>query len=346
MNRETIDTTRLQRVARAYCETAVLFAAIDLELFTHVAQGADTEEKLASALGISRLNVERLVNAALAMKLLALDGARLRNAADTARYLVKGRPTYAADWLTFTRGDVPNWFGLTEVLTSNQPPSVLGMYETLTVEQARRYHESTYSIGTGAARRFTRRVDLAGRRRLLDLGGGSGAYSIQAVKTYPQLTAIVLDLPPVTEVAKEYIRDAHVEDRVSVLPGDFTSTPFPDDVDVVLMASNMALYEESVIADIVRRVHHALVPGGEYHLIGEMLDDDRSGPLDAALWGVGEALNHSRGKAHTIGQCVGYFRDAGFNRITDDVFVPGTLHHVVGVKDQPDQRAGPAGSSR
>lgn len=332
MSTETVDTTRLQRVARAYCETAVLYAAIDLELFTHVARGADTEEKLGRVLGISRLQVERLVNAALAMKLLTIDAGTLRNAADAARFLVKGQPTYAADWLTFTRDDVPNWFRLTQVLTSDQSPSVLGMYETLTVEQARRYHASTYSIGTGAARRFTRRVDLSGRRRLLDLGGGSGAYSIQAVRMHPQLRAVVLDLPPVTEVTKEYIREAGVDDRVSVLPGDFTSTPFPDDVDVVLMASNMALYEEAVIADIVRRVHRALVPGGEYHLIGEMLDDDRSGPLDAALWGIGEALNHSSGKAHTIGQCLGYFRDAGFEKVTHDVFVPGTLHHVVGVK--------------
>ncbi len=329
---ETIDTTRLQHLARAYCETAVLFSAIDLELFTHVARGADTEEKLASALDIPGLQVERLVNAALAMKLLCIDGSTLRNAADTDRYLVKGKPTYAADWLTFTRADVPKWFRLTEALTSHQPPSVLGMYENLTVEQARSYHASTYSIGTGAARRFTKRVDLSGRRRLLDLGGGSGAYSIQAVKMYPQLTAVVLDLPPVTEVAKEYIRDANVQDRVSVLPGDFTRTPFPDDVDVVLMASNMAIYEEAVIADIVRRVHRALVPGGEFHLLGEMLDDDRSGPLDAALWGVGEAVNRSRGKAHTIGQCLGYFRDAGFSKITHGVFVPGTLHQVVGIK--------------
>ncbi|MCZ7561597.1 MAG: acetylserotonin O-methyltransferase [Burkholderiaceae bacterium] len=331
--RETIDTTRLQRFARAYCESAVLFAAIDLELFTHVARGADTEDKLASALDISGLRVERLVNAALAMKLMSIDGGTLRNAADASRYLVKGQPTYAADWLTFTRADVPKWFQLTEALTSHQPPSVLGMYDDLTVEQARSYHASTYSIGTGAARRFTKRVDLSGRRRLLDLGGGSGAYSIQAVKMYPQLSAIVLDLPPVTEVAKEYIRDANVEDRVSVLPGDFTSTPFPDDVDVVLMASNMALYEEAVIADIVRRVHDALVPGGEFHLVGEMLDDDRGGPLDAALWGIGEAVNHSRGKAHTIGQSLGYFRDAGFNKITHSVFVSGTLYHVVGVKN-------------
>ncbi|MCC2099848.1 MAG: hypothetical protein KDJ12_01805, partial [Hyphomicrobiales bacterium] len=65
MTAERIDTTRLQRLARAYCETAVLYAAIDLDLFTHVSQGADSVEKLANAMGIRRLQTERLVTTAV-----------------------------------------------------------------------------------------------------------------------------------------------------------------------------------------------------------------------------------------------------------------------------------------
>ena len=92
------------------------------------------------------------------------------------------------------------------------------------------------------------------------------------------------------------------------------------------------LQGRSVIRAVVRRVHDALLPGGEIGLVGEMLDDDRRGPLDAALWGMNEAICHSGGKAHTIGQCLGYFRDAGFTAIRDEVFVPGVLHLVSGVK--------------
>lgn len=332
MTREATDTTRLQRLARAYCESAVLFAMIDLELFTHVAGGANSMEKLTAALGIRPLQVERLVAVALAMGLLEAQGEVLGNAPDAARFLVRGQPGYAADWLTFTRGDVPAWFRLTDYLKSPEAPSILGMYEDLTVEQARKYHAATYSIGAGAGRRFARQIDLSGRRKLLDLGGGSGAYSIAAVKAYPQLRAVVLDLPPVTEVAKEYISRAGVADRVSVLPGDFTRTPFPDDADVVVMASNLPIYDETVIRGVVAKVHAALLPGGEFHLLGEMLDDDRKGPLDAALWGMNEAVCRSAGKAHTIGQCIDYFNAAGFANVGDEVFVPGVLHRVHGLK--------------
>lgn len=332
MSAPPIDTVRLQRYARAYCETAVLYAALDLALFTHVDAGADTEARLASAMDVSPLQAERLVACVLAMGLVELVDGRLRNAPDADRFLVKGRPGYAADWLTFTRANVPDWFRLTDLLVRAEPPTTLGMYEHLTVDDARRYHAATFSIGAGAARRFVRRVDLSRRRLLLDLGGGSGAYSIAATKTWPQLRAIVLDLPPVTVVTQEYIDRAGAGDRVSTLPGDFTKTPFPEGVDAAVMASNLPIYDEDVIRGVVRRVHDALVPGGEFHLVGEMLHDDRRGPLDAALWGMNEAVCGSRGKAHTIAQCLAYFRDAGFTGVSAEEFIPDVLHRVSGVK--------------
>lgn len=332
MAEQKVDTTRLQHLARAYAESAVFFAALDLEFFSHVAAGADTEAALAKAMDITPLNTERMVNVLLSLGLLVWQGDRLANAPDVQRFLVKGEQAYAKDWMLFTRPDVPGWFDLTAKLRDKTPPSTLGMYEDLTVEQARKYHASTYSIGMGAGRRFVRTVDLSGRQKLLDLGGGSGAYSINAVQAFPGLSAVVLDLPPVTEVTREYVAQHGVSDKVSTLPGDFTKTPFPTDVDCAVMASNLPIYNAAMIQLVVQKAHDCLLPGGEFHLVGEMMADDRTGPLDAALWGLQEILYGSGGRTHTIAECRGYFEKAGFSTVTDEVFVPGTLHRVTGIK--------------
>lgn len=332
MTGKKVDTTRLQRLARAYTESATLYAALDLGLFSHVSRGAGSVGELAGAMDILPLNAERLVTACLAMGLLINTEGRLANAADAERYLVEGAPGYAAAWMTFTRPSVGEWFRLTEHLRSKEPPALLGMYADLTVEAARAYHAATFSIGMGAGRRFARQVDLEGRRKLLDLGGGSGAYSICAVGAYPGLEAVVFDLPPVVEVTKEYLAEAGVEDRVSTQAGDFTRDALPADVDAVVMASNLPIYDEDVIAAVIARAYEALLPGGEMHLVGEMLRDDRTGPRDAAMWGLSEALSGSGGKAHTIAQCRGYFSQAGFGDIADTEFVAGTLHRVSGIK--------------
>ena len=328
----SVNTLRLQKMARAYTESATLYAAIDLDLFSHIDKGADSVASLAVAMDVSPLNAERLVIACQAMGLINETDAQLSNADDVDRFLVRGKPGYSASWMTFTRPDAPGWLDLTSHLLSKTPPTILGMYADLTVDEARAYHAATYSIGMGAGRRFARQVNLSTRRKLLDLGGGSGAYSINAVQANPGLSAVVLDLPAVVKVTAGYLAEAGVADRVSTMGADFTDCEMPGDVDAIVMASNLPLYDEGVIADVIARSYNALLPGGEMHLVGEMLQDDKSGPVDAAMWGLAEALNGGGGKAHTIAQCRRFFRDAGFVDIADTEFVAGTLHRVTGFK--------------
>ena len=108
--------------------------------------------------------------------------------------------------------------------------------------------------------------------------------------------------------------------------------PLPGDADVAIMASNLPQYDRAIVARVVQRVHDALRPGGEFHLIGEMLDDDRRGPLAPALWGLSEAVSGSTGLAHTQGECIGYLGAAGFRDVAAHDFIPGTLTRVSGLK--------------
>ncbi|HZD26396.1 MAG TPA: methyltransferase [Alphaproteobacteria bacterium] len=329
-----VDTVRLQTVMKGFWESAALMSAVELGLFTAISNGNDTVATAAQAIDIAPLNAERLMTALTAMTLLERDGDRFRNAPDVERFLVKGKPTYAGPWMLFTKPRWEGWGRLTELLRQPEDEQqVLGMYDAqFTVETARRYHEATYSVGMGAARRFHRQVDLSGRRRIMDIGGGSGCYCIVAAQTYPEIRAVVLDLPPVVEVTRDFIAQNGVQDRVEAQPCDFTKDPFPSDCDVAIMASNLPQYSREIVAGVVRKIHDALLPGGEFHLIGEMLDDDRKGPLAPALWGLSEAVNGSTGLAHTEGECVGYLKAAGFESVTASEFIPQTLTRVCGMK--------------
>jgi len=326
-----LDTTRLQKMAQAYWESAALMAAVELDVFTAIARGQDTIAAVARAAGIGERNAERLLTALVAMTLLAFEDGRFANAPDVERFLVKDSDRYAGPWILFTK---PRWdaYGKMSERLRSSAVHKLGAYEEFTVDDARRYHAATYSIGMGAARLFSRSVDLSGRKLMLDLGGGSGAYSIVATTTFPGLKAIVLDLPPVAVVAREYIAANKAEDRVSALAGDFTETAFPQGVDVVVMASNLPQYEPALIRLVVAKAFSALVPGGEMHLIGETLHDDRRGPLSAALWGLNEGVYGSTGRAHTEGEVKGYLSDAGFADVAVHPFVPGVLSRVAGRK--------------
>lgn len=331
-----VDSTRLQHLARAYTQSAVFYAAIDLGVFTAVSGGADTIPTIASSTGMTELNAERLVTVLLAMELLEFEGGgderRIVNAADAEKFLVKGTDRYAGAWMNFTRPEVPSWFSMTDRLVDQKPPRELGIYDDLTVDAARKYHAATYSIGMGAGRRFCRQVDLSGRVRLLDLGGGSGAYSINAVQTFEGLSAVVFDLPPVTVVTQEYLERNGVADRVTTHGGDFINDPLPTGCDVAVMASNLPIYNAENIAKVVAKTFDALEPGGEMHLVGETLDASGVGPLDAALWGLAELNYGSGGRAHSDAECIGYFEAAGFVDVRNVDFVTGMLTRTVGHK--------------
>jgi cyclopropane fatty-acyl-phospholipid synthase-like methyltransferase len=177
-----------------------------------------------------------------------------------------------------------------------------------------------------------RQVDLARRRRIMDIGGGSGAYCIAAAKEYAHIRAVVLDLPVVCEVARAFIAENGVADRVEAHACDFTRDPFPAGCDVAIMASNLPMYSREMIASVIRKAHDALLPGGEMHLIGETTNDERTGPWGPAYWGLGQAVGDSLGLAHSEADVTGYFRAAGFIDVGVHEFIAGSLSRIAGTK--------------
>jgi ubiquinone/menaquinone biosynthesis C-methylase UbiE len=326
-----ITTVRLQNIAQSYGQSAALMAAVELGVFTAISKGAGTFAEIAEACGLLEVNAERLVVLLCAAGLVEKADGRLVNVADAERFLVEGSPSYMGPWITFTKPQWNEWGRLAEHLSVKELRT-MGTIDQLTVEDARRYHNATYSIGMGAGRRFVRTVDLSDRTKLMDIGGGSGAYCINAAKAHAQLRAVVLDLPAVCEVAREFIAENGVDDRVTAEVCNFTADPFPTDCDVAVMASNLPMYDREMIGFVVQKAFDALLPGGEMHLVGEMTNDERTGPWGPAYWGLGQAISHSHGVAHSESDVVGYFEKAGFRDVAHVEFIPGALSRVVGTK--------------
>ncbi len=326
-----VTTVRLQNIAQSYGQSAALMAAVEVGVFTAISKGASTFPEIAKALDLHETNVERLVVMLCAAGLVEHIGGRLTNAADTERFLVEGQPGYIGPWITFTKPQWNEWGRLADhIRTKNL--KVMGSIETFTVEDARRYHKATYSIGMGAGRRFVRQVDLSKRKKIMDIGGGSGAYCISAAKAHPHIEGVVLDLPVVCQVAADFIAENGCSRQVKAQPCDFTKDPFPRDCDVAIMASNLPMYGRAMIAAVIQKAHDALLPGGQMHLIGEMTNDARTGPWGPAYWGLGQAVGDSQGLAHSEADVFGYFRAAGFKNVGLEEFIPGALGRMVGTK--------------
>jgi len=327
-----VNTVRLQNISYGHKQTATLRAAIELDLFTKVSEGAATFSELAEALGIGVLNTERIVVACAGLGLLEKDSHGYKNAPDVERFLVKGKPTYVGPWLLFASRDFDNWKNLKDYLVTDKAPHVLGMYESLTDEMAREYHEATYSVGLGAGFLFSKKVDMSHRSLILDLGGGSGAYCIAALERYPHLKAIVMDFEPVTKMTREFVARWNLQDKITTLAGNFITDPFPQGPDVIIQASNLPQYDQEGLEKVMKKGLEALVPGGEYHVVGETVSDEKDGTLGPALWGLSEALYGSLGRAHSEKEVITYLENAGYINVEVNEFIPGSLTRITGYK--------------
>ena len=152
---------------------------------------------------------------------------------------------------------------------------------------------------TAAARQFT--LALAGRAknaapvlahelrlptatRLVDVGGGTGLYSIALLRANPQLRAVVWDRPEVLRVAAEFAAESGVADRLELVPGDFFKDPFPTGADVVLLSNILHDWDIPEARQLVHRCGAALPVGGKLLVHDVFLDGDLGGPLPAALY--------------------------------------------------------------
>mgnify|MGYP001198817731 FL=1 len=307
-------TVRLQKHSWAFTQSAVLFTAIENGLFTSFSLRGDSLATIAKDAGITENNAKRMITALLTLELVERAGDGFCNAPDVERFLVEDTRSYVGRWITWFHHQWNAWGELGKRLEDTGPEDPLGFYdESFTVDHARRYHQATASVGMGAARKFMSEVPLDGRNLLFDLGGGSGAYSIEAAKRNPGLKAVVLDLPEVVlVVTRDFIKELGA--------------------DAILMNSNLPQYSGDMICQVLGKAFDALAPGGEMHICGEMVNEDWSGPLIPAMCSVHGVLFHSTALPHTPTDCIRYFEETGFEDVKVREFIPDILQHITGCK--------------
>ena len=318
---------RLQNLAHAFKQAGALRAAINLDLFTAVAHGAREISPIAEEIGLSRQNAQKLADVCSSLGLLEYKDGLYYNAPDVERHLVKGERGYLGPWLTTGEEAFNLWSDIAPILKGDKPPIAKGIYEQAwkDVEGARRMNRDTYNIGIGGGYRLARSFDFSPYSLLLDLGGGSGAYSIAIASTYPKMKAIVMDYPTICTSAEELIAEAGLSERITTHPGDLLTVDFPPGADVMLMSSNMPNFSTSGLATVYRKAFDAMAKGGTILILGEAMYDDRSGPLEPACFHHEDTLVGGWGETRTISEVCQLLEEAGFTDCEVSEFAPGLL---------------------
>ena len=142
------------------------------------------------------------------------------------------------------------------------------------------------AMGSQIARRVAETVDFDGVSTMLDVGGGWGQFAKAMCAVRPELSATVLDIPQVAEVAPMSIRDTEFEGRISWIGGDYLKTDYGQGFDLVLLANILHQELATEAAAIVRRAAQALAPGGRVVVVDFAIDDEKNEHVLGSLFAI------------------------------------------------------------
>lgn len=324
----------IHQVALAYRSSAAFFAASDLEVFTHIADGALTADQIAARCGAAGEPLRMVLETCADLGLLSRDGEAFRNTPTTTMFLLKGGRAYLGDSLKYARDLYPAWGKLGELVKTGQPTmppeTILGENKAKTRAFVMAMHERARGIGSV----LPHNVSLAGRSRLIDVGGGPGTYSVELCRQTPGLTSTVLDRPGVLEVTRELVDTAGFADRVTLLPGDYLTTPFGSGFDAALLSGMMHRESADNVNLLLRKTFEALEPGGQVMVSDVFFDDDRkNSPPFATSFAINMMLTSNHGSAHARTEMARWMEANGFRNITlNDMPKPNPHTLILGIK--------------
>jgi len=325
-----LSTQRINEMALAFKQSGTLKAALELNLFTTVAESPAKPAEIAEKIGISADAAERLMIACTALNLLEKKDGEYVNAPDVSKYLVKGSRTYFGDYLVWQINN--EYDGWRDIIRLLRPP--VGSYYLMASDPqaARALTVAGYESSISAGHKLAKEFDFSPYSLWLDLGGGSGCYSIAAASRYPHLRTIVFDQPNVVVVAEEFINQAGLSDRIKTHAGDFFNDEFPQGADLVSYIGCLNAYDIAGIRFMLRKAFNAVEPGGGIIIIDYMLNQEKTGPLDSIFRHLTGASQVNPAYISSSEEWYEYLEGVGFVDVQAKEFIPAQMGRITARK--------------
>jgi 2-polyprenyl-3-methyl-5-hydroxy-6-metoxy-1,4-benzoquinol methylase len=298
---------------RGFQESRAVLTALELDVFSAVGDGAAAGQ-VAERIHTEPRATEMLLNALCALRLLVKRDGAFHNTPASARYFAGGSRDNARPALLHTVHLWQRWSTLTDCVragTAVARSEIAGRGEDWTEAFIAAMHRNAGE----RAPVVLRAVGVESVRRMLDVGGGSGAYSIAFAQANSALHAEILDLAAVEPIALRHIREAGLTDRVKIRAGDLRSGSLGGSYDLVFISAICHMLSPAENLDLLRRCHEALNLGGRVVVQDFILEPDKTAPRFAAMFALNMLVGTSEGASYSEPEYSEWLGEAGFSDI-------------------------------
>jgi hypothetical protein len=332
-----IEPDRILELGYAFRKAKVLLSAIELELFTTLADGPLDCDALQDRVGIDRRGARDFFDALVALGLLERDDAgRYSNTTEAQCYLDARKPSYiGGDLAHLNERMYQSWSGLTAALRTGKPQNGLAGSDYFPTLYANQVALNAFVRGmTGgsllAASAIAAKFPWRDCATVIDIGTAEGCLPVEIVRVHDHIRGGGFDLPQVRPHFEDYVRKHGLGERLSFHAGDFLSAPLPS-ADVLVMGRVLHNWDLATKKMLLAKAYEALPGDGALIVYERLIDDDRRASSAGLLASLHMLIVTAGGFDFTAADCIGWMREVGFRRTHVEPLVLG-LSMIVATK--------------
>lgn len=292
-------------------------ALVYFDFFTWLEGHPGSLEEICTGLGIQKRPTDVMLTLFTAMGLVQGEGGRFTLTLKGKEHLTKGSPWYIAPYYASLK-DRPVCKDFVEVLKTGKPAN-WGSFKdekdwTRAMEDpvfAEGFTAAMDCRGVYLAQAAAKKVDLSGRKKVLDVAGGSGIYACAVAAHNEHISAAVFEKRPVDKVAERAIAKRGFSERVKVIAGDMFKEELPGGFDAHLISNVLHDWDEPAVRELLAKSHRALPRGGMLIIHDAMINREKTGPLPVAAYSA-LLMHATEGKCYSVGEYEEMLEALGF----------------------------------
>lgn len=309
---EIIDLINL---TRSYWESRILFVAVKFKIFNILHK----RRKALDVSNILKLNpsaTNRFLNALVSLGLLQKEGNYYKNTVSAELYLVKGKDTYLGYMIHHCENLWKYWEHLEESIKSGKPVAFKLSKNSSYKHRLKDYVYAMHNVGLMVAKEITNYLNISHYKNILDLGGGSGAFSIVFTKNNPNLKATIFELEDVLKYTKKFIQKTKTKRQIFTISGNCLEDHLKEEeYDLILISNLIHIYEVLTNRKIIKEAYQSLAKSGRVIIHNLVLNNDKDIPKEAALFDLNMLLGTISGKVYAQVEVENWLKETGFKNI-------------------------------
>ena len=296
---------------RSFMKSRVILSGAELDFFSKLDGNFASAKNLADILGLDKKATTRLLDCLVTYDLLEKEKNRYRTT-EKGSYLSSQNPESVLPMINHMNTIWDNWSRLTDIIKKGSGPIFRPVVDSEHKEDRNAFIGAMHVAAKRISKKIAEAYDLSPFKKLLDIGGGSGAYTMAFLKENPRLNAVIFDLESVIPITKEKIVENDLHHRVHFMAGDFYKDDLPVGCDLALLSAIIHQNSPQQNLELYRKIYLALDPGGTLIIRDHIMDESRTNPPAGALFALNMLVNTPAGDTYTFEEVKDTLETAGF----------------------------------